>query len=60
MKNMKSYIKILMSTMSDVECLYQSLNVNDLTMNECLSTRKVPKNSKTLSIHITYHNHHIL
>ena len=42
-----------MSTMSNIECLYQSLNVNDLTMNECFSTKKYQKNSKSLSRHIT-------
>ena len=32
-----------MSTMSNIKCLYQSLNINGLTMNERLSTKKVPK-----------------
>ena len=42
-----------MSIMSNIECLYQSLNVNDLTMNERLSTKKVPKKFKNTLY--TYH-----
>ena len=49
MKNMKSYIKNLMSTMSSVECLYLSLS-----MTECLSTRKSTKKFK-----ITLYTYHI-
>ena len=43
-----------MSTMSNIECLYQSLNVNGLSMNECLGTRKSTKKFK-----ITLYTYHI-
>ena len=32
-----------MSTMSNIECLYKSLNVNGLTVNECFSTKSTDK-----------------
>ena len=42
-----------MSTMSNIKCLYQSLNINGLTMNERLSTKNVPKKFKNTLY--TYH-----
>ena len=53
---MKSYIKNLMSIMSNIECLYQSLNVNDLTMNERLSTTNSNKKYQKIQKHsLSYH-----
>ena len=53
-----------MSTMSNIECLYKSLNVNDLTMNECFSTKKYQK-IKNHSLYISQSqsltmNHHMI
>ena len=46
-----------------ISSVYISLLVsmsNDITVNECLSTKSTKAIQKTLSVHITYHNHHIL